>query len=116
MEAAGDDLIRAPEWAAPISTRASRAWRAVALSIGYIALYLVLDRLSFIDALHGIGITPWNPSAGLTLALLIIKGPRWSPAVMAAELLSGATLPSLTLPCLQPRSCSPPAMEAPPQS
>jgi two-component system sensor kinase FixL len=70
----------------------------VALSIGYIALYLVLDRLSFIDALHGIGITPWNPSAGLTLALLIIKGPRWSPAVMAAELLSGATLSEVTIP------------------
>jgi hypothetical protein len=31
-----------------------------------------------LSALHGIGITPWNPTAGLSLALLIIKGLRWS--------------------------------------
>jgi PAS domain S-box-containing protein len=93
-----DEVVRAPEWAAPINSRASRIWRAVALSVGYVVLYLALERLSFIDALHGIGITPWNPSAGLTLALLIIKGPRWSPLAMVAELLSGATLPEVAIP------------------
>ena len=48
--------------------------RAVVLSIGYVALYLALDRLNFIGALNGIGITPWNPSAGVAMALLINKG------------------------------------------
>jgi len=66
---------------------------SIALSVGYVALYLTLDRLSFIGALHGIGITPWSPSTGLAMALLIIKGLRYAPLVMAAELLSDATLP-----------------------
>src|SRR5262249_29665926 len=73
--------------------RVDRGWRAVALSIGSVALYLALDRLSFIGALHGIGITPWNPTAGLAMALLIIGGLRYAPLVMAAEALSGVMLP-----------------------
>jgi PAS domain S-box-containing protein len=70
----------------------------LALSVGYIALYHTLDRLSFIEAQHGINITPWSPSAGLALVLLIIKGLRWFPAVFAAELLSEATLPEVAVP------------------
>ena len=92
-EEAAHDIIRAPERAAPMGWSGNRGWRAIVLSIGYIALYLALDRLSFIGALHGIGITPWDPSAGLAMALLIIKGLRYAPLVMASELLSGATLP-----------------------
>jgi PAS domain S-box-containing protein len=68
------------------------------LSIAYIALCLTLDRLSFIGALHGVGITPWNPSTGVSIALLIIKGPRYAPLVMAAELVSGAVLPKVAIP------------------
>jgi len=86
----------AQERAAP--PRWSVGCRAVALSVGYVGLYLAIDRLSFIGALHGIGITPWNPTAGLAMALLIIKGPRYAPLVLAAELLSGATLPIVSLP------------------
>jgi hypothetical protein len=73
-EEAAHDIIRAPERAAPMGWSGNRGWRAIVLSIGYIALYLALDRLSSIGALHGIGITPWDPSAGLAMALLIIKG------------------------------------------
>src|SRR6516162_8865431 len=91
-EAAAHDFTHAWEQALPLGWRASRGWREVALSIGYVALYLTLDRLSFIGALHGIGITPWNPTAGLAMALLIMKGLRYAPLVMAAEVLSGATL------------------------
>ena len=87
------DIRRARERAAPTDRSGKLAWRNVALSIGYVALYLALDRLSFIGALHGIGITPWNPTAGLAIALLIVKGLGYAPLVLAAELLSGATLP-----------------------
>jgi len=93
MDEAVDDVVRAPEWAAPLSSRARGSWRTAALSVGYVALYLTLDRLSFIGALHGIGITPWDPSTGLALSLLITGGLRFAPLVMVAELLSGATLP-----------------------
>src|ERR1700740_2083319 len=95
---AAENVRRVPTWAAPISSRIGRVWAVLTLSIGYVALYLTLDRLSFIEAQHGIGITPWSPSAGLALALLIIKGPRWFPAVFPAELLSGATLPQVEVP------------------
>ena len=97
-EVSAEDVTRVPAWAAPVSSRMGRALVGLALSIGYIVLYLTLDRFSFIEAKHGIGITPWSPSAGLALALLIIKGPRWFPAVFAAELLSGATLPEVAVP------------------
>jgi small-conductance mechanosensitive channel len=98
MEEAVDDVVRAPGWAAPIGWSTNPACRAVSLSVGFVALYLALDRLSFIGALHGIGITPWSPSSGLAMALLIIKGLRYAPLVMAAELLSSATLPVASVP------------------
>ncbi len=93
MEEAVDDAVRAPGWAAPIGWSTNPACRAASLSVGYVALYVTLDRLSFIGALHGIGITPWDPSTGLAMALLIVKGLRCAPLIMVAELLSGATLP-----------------------
>lgn len=86
--------------AAPI-TWAGGAFRSIAaLALGYGVLHLALDRLSFIGALHGIGITPWNPSAGLALALLILKGPRWAPLVLAAELGSQFTVPVVPVPAV----------------
>ena len=86
-------VVRSAGWAAPLSSRIARTWQTAALSVGYVALYVTLDRLSFIGPLHGIGITPWDPSTGFALALLIIGGLRFAPLVMAAELVSGATLP-----------------------
>jgi len=118
VQEAVDDIVGAPEWAAPMNPRTWQAWRGPALFVGYVALYLALDRLSFIEALHGIGITPWNPSTGLMLALLIIKGPRWSSIVLTAELLSGATLPVVSIPPLPyswARSWWQAAMQARPQ-
>jgi PAS domain S-box-containing protein len=88
-----DDIVRARKGAGTIGWSAKPGRIAVTLSVAYLALYLTLDRLSFVGALYGIGITPWNPSTGLAMALLIIKGLRYAPLVMAAELLSGATLP-----------------------
>src|SRR6516164_3704762 len=97
-EEGAENIAHVPAWAAPARSRIGRAWVALAQSVAYIALYLTLDRFSFIEAQHGIGITPWSPSAGLAMALLIIKGPRWSPVVFAAELLSAATLPEVAIP------------------
>jgi hypothetical protein len=85
-EAINDNNMRVRRRAAPAGWSTNPGWRGVVLSIGYVALYLELYRLSFIGALHGIGITPWSPSTGLAMALLIIKGVRYAPLVMAAEL------------------------------
>jgi PAS domain S-box-containing protein len=97
VEEALDDLVPAPLWASPMGWSASPASRAIALAVGYIALSVSLDHLSYIGALHGINITPWSPSTGLALALLLFKGLRYAPLVMAAELLSSATLPIATV-------------------
>jgi two-component system sensor kinase FixL len=93
-----DDVVEAPAWAAPARWSTSPVVRTAALSLGFVALYLVLDRLTFIGALHGVGITPWNPSTGLALALLLVKGPGYAPLVLGAELLSNATLPTVPVP------------------
>jgi integral membrane sensor domain MASE1 len=86
-----------PGSAVSIGWSTTPAWRAAALSAVYIALNLTLDRLTLIGALHGVGITPWNPSTGLAMTPLIIKGPRYAPLVISAELLSSATLSTVSV-------------------
>src|SRR6516164_11714480 len=97
-EQAADGVGHLPAWATPPRSPIGRTWAVLTLSAAYIAFYVTLDRLSFIEAQHGVGITPWSPSAGLAMALLIIKGAHWSPVVFAAELLSAATLPEVAIP------------------
>ena len=99
-EEVAQHIGRPPERATLFGSRVSNGWRTITLSIGYIALYLALDRLSFIGALHGIGITPWSPTAGLAMALLIIKGLRYSPLILAGELFSGCMLPTVSPPAM----------------
>jgi PAS domain S-box-containing protein len=56
--------------------------RTGALISGYLIAYVLLDWLSYLR-----GITPWNPQAGLTLALLLSGGPRraiWTAVAAAA--------------------------------
>ena len=77
------------------------SWRvAAAVSAAYIPLYLLLDRISDIEALRGIDITPWNPQRGLSLALLLLGGPGYTPVAIAAALLSSQILPPVPVPLL----------------
>lgn len=73
-----------------VSLLRSRVWdhRAVAGAVGYLALYVVLDWLSYVQPVLKLGITPWNPQAGLTLAFLLMYGPRWAPVTAGAAVLS----------------------------
>jgi len=64
-------------------------WPAIIGS--YLALYIVLDWMSLIHptgAPSALGITPWNPPAGLSFALLLRYGPLFMPAVFAAVTLA----------------------------
>src|SRR5919198_5954577 len=74
--------------------RPGTAWPAWFVVPLYLAAYLALDWLSFIHALHGVGITPWNPSPGLSLALLLTQGLRYAPALVLAAFLSSMLLPT----------------------
>lgn len=60
------------------------AARATLASVGFVAGYILLDRLSYIHPLEQYGITPWNPQPALAIALLLVGGQRWLPAAFAA--------------------------------
>jgi two-component system sensor kinase FixL len=78
--------------------RRNPRWGKLGLAAGYIALYLLLDKLSFVEAMHGIDITPWNPQPGLTLALLLLNGSGYIPAAVLAPLVSSQLLPASPIP------------------
>jgi two-component system, LuxR family, sensor kinase FixL len=81
------------------------AFRSCLLGIGYLGAYVALDAFSFVQPLLKLGITPWNPDAGLTLAFLLFRGWRQVPwvaaAALSAELLvRDAAAPLLALICV----------------
>jgi signal transduction histidine kinase len=82
----------------------AQSWRATRLELGrgaatahvlrglaYVALFALLDWASFAFAYSGAGLTPWNPQAGLGLALMLRYGlgnwPWVAAATVAAEVL-----------------------------
>lgn len=75
----------------PITRTWPRTWETPAQVAFYLALYLGFHLLlawsSFVRPLAP-SITPWNPQAGLTLALLVWRGPRWLPAAAIATFLA----------------------------
>ena len=79
-------------------------FRSCLLGIGYVGAYVALDAFSFVQPLLKLGITPWNPDAGLTLAFLLFRGWRQVPwvavAALSAELLvRDVTAPLFALIC-----------------
>ncbi|HEY4446650.1 MAG TPA: MASE1 domain-containing protein [Steroidobacteraceae bacterium] len=62
-----------------------RSWL---LGTGYLVAYVALDAVSYVQPLLKLGITPWNPDAGLTLAFLLLRGWRQVPWTAAAALLA----------------------------
>lgn len=57
------------------------ASKSLALIVGYIALYLLLDWASYVEPVRHTGVTAWNPNTGLLMALLLARGERWAPVV-----------------------------------
>lgn len=78
-------------------TRGER-WPSSAVAAAYIALYVALDWVSFIDPVAAFAITPWNPPPGLSVTFLLRRGLRQAPwlfvAALTAEfLVRGAPAP-----------------------
>ena len=52
--------------------------------LAFVAAYLAFEYLSLVGLYRWIGITPWSPAAGLTLAFVYWKGERaWWPVLLA---------------------------------
>ena len=58
------------------------------LSLAFLAAYLPIDWLTFIHPRPSLNITPWNPPAGLYMALLLWTGFRGVPMVYATLVLA----------------------------
>ncbi len=68
------------------------------VGFAYLAAYVALDWVSYIDPIGPLGITPWNPPPGLSLFLLLRYGLGYAPwlfvaAVLAEVLVRGAPAP-----------------------
>lgn len=72
------------------------------LIAGYVAAYVALDWLSDVDPLRPLAITlaitPWNPPPGLSIALLLLCGLRFAPALFLAELAAEVTVRGFAAP------------------
>lgn len=60
--------------------------RSLASAAAYVAAYVFLDWVSYLDPVGAFAITPWNPPPGLSLALLLVLGVRYAPALLVAGL------------------------------
>jgi two-component system, LuxR family, sensor kinase FixL len=69
-----------------------------ALGLGYLAGYLLLDWVSFIEPYAPFGITPWNPGTGLSFALVLLSGRRMIPFLFVSPLLSDIVHQQLPMP------------------
>ena len=54
----------------------------------YLVAYVILDRISLVQTLPNVGFTLWNPPPACSLALLIINGLWFAPALFVAAVLA----------------------------
>ena len=60
----------------------------VVIGLAYVAGYVLLDRISFIEPYASFGITPWNPNTGLSFALVLIFGLRMIPLLFVSAFMA----------------------------
>ena len=58
------------------------------VGLAYLAGYVALDRVSFIEPYAPFGITPWNPNTGLSFVLILVFGQRMIPLLFVAPFLA----------------------------
>lgn len=58
------------------------------LSLLYVLAYGVLDAITYVEPVLQLGITPWSPQAGLTVAFLLWAGVRGVPFTAVAAFLA----------------------------
>ena len=64
----------------------------------YVAGHILLDWLSFMHPYGAFGITPWNPSTGLSLVFMLLWGPRAAPIVFLALMTANSLVRGMPVP------------------
>jgi signal transduction histidine kinase len=82
----------------PMAFRSIFFLRAPVLAIAYLAGYVLLDWISYIEPFGSFGITPWNPPTGLSFVLVLLFGQRFFPLLFAAPFLANVLVRGFPLP------------------
>lgn len=78
--------------------RFSAQYRPLLIGISFIISYVALAWMARTYMVRPFAITPWNPAAGLALALLLIGGVRYWPALGIASLITALLLRGMPAP------------------
>ena len=70
-----------------------RALPVVVVGICYLASYVLLDWISYIEPYASANITPWDPCTGLSFALVLLFGARMIPLLFIGPVLGDLVLP-----------------------
>jgi signal transduction histidine kinase len=54
----------------------------------FAAAYVLIERITYVYQLDGLGITLWSPSAGVTVTFLMLAGARFAPFVFVASVIT----------------------------
>lgn len=79
--------------AKPIAYMRIRALPVVVVGICYLASYVLLDWISYIEPYASANITPWDPCTGLSFALVLLFGARMIPLLFIGPVLGDLVLP-----------------------
>lgn len=62
--------------------------RLFLLGAAFVALYVAVDAVTYVFPSEPFAATPWNPQPALALALIVLGGAAFAPAVLAAAVLA----------------------------
>lgn len=62
----------------------ARQTRRILYGCIFVAAYVALDYVSYVKPYRGLGITPWNPPPGLSIAAVFLGGWAFAPVVLIA--------------------------------
>lgn len=66
----------------------ARLYRRILLGCIFLAAYVALDYVSYVKPYRGLGITPWNPPPGLSIAVVFLGGWVYAPFVLMAPAIA----------------------------
>jgi signal transduction histidine kinase len=79
----------------------SRAILSTALlGIAYLIIFVLLDWISYVEPYAPFASTPWNPQTGVSVALILMFGPRMIPFLFMAPMLTDLAVRQLPVPLI----------------